>query len=497
MRILSLGASGPKDIYSLPDDILLLIISYISVKDIITLRKSSKKFYELTKMRWVWSDAVKRHVIDKGLPVPAASTGIKAFSSQHLESRAVHAAKFNDNWYSAQPKPRGAIEFQVNIFQPDGSPYAVRQVVFLKGRCGEFLLTLAWNTIECWEIPLDGSGAYRIAEWTDEQGIEQILVNDDPKHAAEVAYLAVSDVDPEYTWVYTLSLDTFHGAFKARSAMRGLRDQMYPLHLMHGDFVVMGDPFLVWNSKGPGGSWSIARLMNDAHVVILTAKVVEHYLIVVRTRCIEAYVFPVWSAKEHRFSCVGYIISALAMDAQPVREAAIIVRPKAELEPSTSAYPSTPPPVTILMLQSTHFLTQLDLLPSRSPKKQGPNSPYELPTTATRIYQVAPSSCQLKLSSGGKGIWMQTHNVTNRRAAYPARCIMGFDVSSPHQSYNATGSEDASSLHICQSELYARRCDMSEILRKKYSIVAADLEDSVGRIAVGDRLGRIEVLDYV
>lgn len=41
MRAVQLSASGTvkADIYSLPDDILLLIISYISVKDIITLRK--------------------------------------------------------------------------------------------------------------------------------------------------------------------------------------------------------------------------------------------------------------------------------------------------------------------------------------------------------------------------------------------------------------------------------------------------------------------------
>jgi hypothetical protein len=39
MRTLELGRAGTKTIYSLPNDILLLIIGYISVKDIITLRK--------------------------------------------------------------------------------------------------------------------------------------------------------------------------------------------------------------------------------------------------------------------------------------------------------------------------------------------------------------------------------------------------------------------------------------------------------------------------
>lgn len=110
---------------------------------------------------------------------------------------------------------------------------------------------------------------------------------------------------------------------------------------------------------------------------------------------------------------------------------------------------------------------------------------------------------------------MQTHNVTTRHAQYPARCLLGFDICTPHQnppSRTASKSsrfevnllkekpsslQDANDLHICKGQLYARRCDMSEILRKKYSLVTADLEDSVGRIAVGDRCGKIEVLDYV
>lgn len=164
-------------------------------KTLTYLSQTSKKFHELTKLRWVWSDAVKRHVIDKGLPVPAAASGIKALSAKHLEARAVHAAKFNDNWYSAQPKPRGAVEFQVGAAISDGTSAAVKEVLFLRGRCGEFLLTLTGKTIECWEVPLDGSGAYRIAEWTDDHGIEQLVVNQDPMHDVEVAYLAIDTAE--------------------------------------------------------------------------------------------------------------------------------------------------------------------------------------------------------------------------------------------------------------------------------------------------------------
>ncbi|KAI0085102.1 hypothetical protein BDY19DRAFT_897406 [Irpex rosettiformis] len=506
------------DIHSLPDDILLLIISYITVKDIITLRKSSKKFYELTKLRWVWSDAVKRHVIGKGLPIPAAhsASGIKALSAKHLEARAVHVAKFNDNWSSAQPQPRGAVEFSVDTVNAEGNPVAVKEVIFLKGRCGEFLVVWAGDTIECWEVPLDGSGAYRIATWTDQGGIRQVVVNEDPKHPTEIAYMSLDPTDPDSANVFVMALDTFHGTLIPRTLMRGQREHISQIHAMYGDFIVMGDPLLVWNTLGPQAT-SIAKLRNDAHVlskdsdVVLAVKKVTDTLIVVRTKCVEVYSAPVWSTKERRYSCSGYIVSALAMDSGPAREAAIAIRANVEApEASSSSLSPLPPPVTVLLSQAAHTLIQIDLLPRRPSNKGGPTAPYEMPRTPTRVFQIAPSSRQLKASSGGKGIWLQTHNVTNRRAKHPARCIMGFDVCAPAQDpkpwksnhcevallMNRPVAEGGSDVHICQSQLYSRRCDMSEILYKKYCVVAADLEDSVGRIAVGDRRGKIEVLDY-
>ena len=54
-----------------------------------------------------------------------------------------------------------------------------------------------------------------------------------------------------------------------------------------------------------------------------------------------------------------------------------------------------------------------------------------------------------------------------------------------------------SDLHVCEEAVYARRCDMSEIMWRKYMLTCADLEDTVGRLAVGDRAGKVIVMDYV
>ena len=203
-------------IFTLPDDILLLIIGFVGVKEILTLRKvrkppcahpitdadprpnyvtprvvqTSKRLCSMTKLRWVWSNAMKKHVIDKGLPVPAAA-GIEAVSASavDLESRTVHAAKFHENWYSDRPTVRRSIVFHDEYHESASERPPVRQVLFLPGRDGQYLVTVTRWTIICWEVPLQGGQAYRVAEWPCEpfHHIEKVVVNEDPESKATLA----------------------------------------------------------------------------------------------------------------------------------------------------------------------------------------------------------------------------------------------------------------------------------------------------------------------
>lgn len=151
----------------------------------------------MTKLRWIWSDAVKRHIINKGLPLPAARNDIRTLSAEHLETRTIHAAKFHDNWYSKRPAPQRAMEFCVKHPPEAGreAPCKVSQVLFLPGRNGEFLIVLADGIITCWEVPLDGSEAYRFAEYEDARGnnIRQVIVNEDSTHPVQLAYFVHDD----------------------------------------------------------------------------------------------------------------------------------------------------------------------------------------------------------------------------------------------------------------------------------------------------------------
>lgn len=151
----------------------------------------------MSKLRWVWYDAMKRHVVQKGLPIPAASIAdLKALDAEHLEARAVHAARFHDNWNSAHPVSKKAIEFSAVTYLDDALPdesysrSSVTHLSFLPGRNGKYLVSVVGRVLTCWEVPLGETEAYAVAEWVASRKIEQVIVNDDPQAEVVLAYIA-------------------------------------------------------------------------------------------------------------------------------------------------------------------------------------------------------------------------------------------------------------------------------------------------------------------
>ncbi len=150
---------------------------------------------------------------------------------------------------------------------------------------------------------------------------------------------------------------------------------------------------------------------------------------------------------------------------------------------------------------------QYDLLPN--PKAQNSDAkeklkdqifdclPCVFPSQYTRVMSVAPSSCDLRIGPSGKGFWTETRNVVVRHAQNPARCLVGFEVTTAESEPKDGGKKGppTARVELSKDVLYARRCNIHEILWKKYMISATALEDTVGRIAVGDVTGNVEVLD--
>lgn len=179
-------------------------------------------------------------------------------------------------------------------------------------------------------------------------------------------------------------------------------------------------------------------------------------------------------------------------------------------------------PVTILMRVTTidgHTIRKYDLLPrpvvpieqvaavdieprddqeQETIRRSRPaDSPCTLPARPSQTIPVPPSAGNLVVGRNGKGFWMETQNLTCGHSTFPARCFVGFDVTS--HLVPAKESEPArwqNELTIRKEGVYKSRVGPGEVHERKYRILTSSLEDTVGRIAIGGRDGRVQILDF-
>jgi hypothetical protein len=197
----------------------------------------------------------------------------------------------------------------------------------------------------------------------------------------------------------------------------------------------------------------------------------------------------------------------------PAREAVVIVHEMTEEEREAWQFN----PVTILMRVTTddgHTIRKYDLLPrpvasaepvaeneiheqdtARRPRPT--DSPCTLPVRPTQMIQVPPSCSNLVTGHNGKGFWMETQNLTCGHSTFPVRCFVGFDATShliPGRESQPARWENV--LVIQKNGLYKSRVGAGEIHERKYRILTSSLEDTVGRIAIGGRDGKVQILDF-
>lgn len=143
--------------------------------------------YRLSKLRWVWSTAIKRLMVERQLTIPALGLDVDAFSAKHFETRAVHAIKFHENWHSERPAPKRKVKIQLKP-KPGEAFGSIRRVFFLPGKKGEILVTVTQRSIACWEVPLGGSEGFCLAEIVAPGDIRDAIVNEDPNHETQIVF---------------------------------------------------------------------------------------------------------------------------------------------------------------------------------------------------------------------------------------------------------------------------------------------------------------------
>lgn len=130
----------------------------------------------------------------------------------------------------------------------------------------------------------------------------------------------------------------------------------------------------------------------------------------------------------------------------------------------------------------------------------------------TQTIMISPSSCNFVMGAHGKGVFFETKTITtSSRTSYTARCLGGFELTRNDRDFDMLYQDTRNEkcplqpyrfpyapplLVQCKREIYSRRCDMGEVLYRCFTLISVALEDDVGRIAIGDRNGLLEVMEY-
>ncbi|KAF8512389.1 hypothetical protein JB92DRAFT_280026 [Gautieria morchelliformis] len=503
----------------LPNEVIVEFICLLAVEDIISLRMTCQKLYALTRLRCVWHTALHHHVIARGLsvpsPYPISGERYLAASSFDIESRTVHASRLHNNFTSEDPGPRvtravkiPSVVGDLDDIDPSERLNRISEVAFLNTASGHQYLVAAYSLyrLGCWEISPDGGSVYLVALWTSQHLIRRIRVNELSEcleHDSAQGLLGVAcESEPGTFEVTILGLDRFRGCFLNlgtidagaaswlhffRGPLLGLSEQPRVVHWqddcifrLYGEIVFPGD----WN--------------NTVDMSVLE----DNSLLMVTHTSIELFLIPTNQAP-----CSISSLCAVARFNLPWRLLTIATAVTGyNLQTHCIRIPGQKPPrrqplsVLVRSLDGGfhvihHYVFDIETL---QPDGKPPAIPIRFPPTHVRTIHILPSCGKICLSPSGRGCWLETRNVGPKTHSYPARCVVPLYINAVSTQLLAPDipEEWQVDFNVGTKTLYERPCGWKDLVDGRQRISSVALDDSMGRIAIGDTDGCIVVLNY-
>lgn len=177
----------------LVDDILIQILQALSVREILILRRTSKRYYSLSKFHCVWSAVFCAEILARHLPPPGPACSLSTLSPADLEHRTLLALSLERRWSRSK----------ANIIVSSSEREAIDQIVLVPG--GMQVLTVHRNKVVWWLISgkpgspeLQHIGAWSlpnddvcvVVKDMERQGIIAIGSRDNPNRYAAVFSLS-------------------------------------------------------------------------------------------------------------------------------------------------------------------------------------------------------------------------------------------------------------------------------------------------------------------
>ncbi|KAF8331370.1 uncharacterized protein EI90DRAFT_3154615 [Cantharellus anzutake] len=185
-------------------DVLIEILSYIEVRDVLSMQRTCKDIERVTQLHAVWKSVLENQIIPSGRSVPLPSNApLSAHSARDLKQATIYSMRLGRNWTSAEPRAFARTQFYI------GAPATYVQITFfIPGHGGKYLLAVSGgNRVSIWHLGLDLKRTWKILGWNIQGAIVDAVPNSDSGARATIALSYVAN-QHRYTTLYNL---TFSG----------------------------------------------------------------------------------------------------------------------------------------------------------------------------------------------------------------------------------------------------------------------------------------------
>ncbi|KIJ54058.1 hypothetical protein M422DRAFT_25032 [Sphaerobolus stellatus SS14] len=181
----------------LPDDTFIDgVFQYLEPRQLVRLRLTCTRFYNLIQLRYVWLKALEKLRNEQQLPLPYPARPISSLSAAELESTASKMVTLDDRFTRPRAKPS-----LIRMFNIQGATPRFSCMHLLAG--GEWLLTANAEDVMCWDLSSPNSksaSVYKLAPVSvsgKDQGYKDICVRNlqaqicaDGNEAVVAAYMS-------------------------------------------------------------------------------------------------------------------------------------------------------------------------------------------------------------------------------------------------------------------------------------------------------------------
>lgn len=492
----------------LPLDVLPIILSHLTIPDILRFRLVCKGYLHVTKSHAIWFAYIRQHFLRRNLPLPGLNgRTFETLTAQELESLAIKAEKYRRNWSSAEPIPTRRVQFTA---VPES------RIISLKffSRHGEhwlFSLSMTRNsglrafTFQCWDLKTNPPSciARRILHHFAGLAFNKMLTGR-AVVAVMTPEICLIDVDPVTRTQSRGGGDDGGGGGGGESrgvppsiARRSPAQACVNVAMLEdrasGNMMLVGDLILTQDDVGrtflyhfEAPQARIELVHTEGHVQperILDVLADRDWIIVARTTTVEIYALPPSIDRSIQIEPIGvhkwqWKVDSISL-ARPINSSETVAPIHLVLR-----YGSIHPwPVNLIHRFVLNINDTFD--PSRSASKH--NFPYILPPLNTQMIG-SPirllSVYDMAVGSHGTIIYTDSHTETYFGHSDFGQRLAGTRI----DERSDDGIEGQVGTMVRESSVY----QVTE--RDEWTKVA--LQEEEGRIAIGHVDGRITVLDY-